>query len=137
MKNIYIKKSHSQVYKSKKKKKKTGKLCLIAKKLANFDSVMYNLNSNKLYFSENLSCVNENVAFKARKIKSKVFIHACFMKDGVAHSKLGEHGKCIKILHKSHFNSYILDFEEEEFDFFHDVSQEMNNSVLIWKITFL
>ena len=98
---------------------------------------MYNLNSNKLYFSENLSCVNGNVAFKARKIKSKVFIHACFMKDGVAHSKLGEHGKCIKILHKSHFNSYILDFEEEEFDFFHDVSQEMNNSVLIWKITFL
>ena len=42
--------------------------------------------------------------------------------------KLGEHDKAIKILHKNHFCKYILDCEEEE-DLFHDVSQEVNNSV--------
>ena len=90
---------------------------------------MYNLNSNKLYFSENLSHINDASINKVRKIKNKVLIHTCFTKDGVAHSKLGDNGKGVKILYKSHFNSYIFDFKEEEDDLFHDVSQEPNNSV--------
>ena len=37
--------------------------------------------------------------------------------------------KAIKILKKNHFCEYILDYEEEKEDLFHDVSQEVNNSV--------
>ena len=47
----------------------------------------------------------------------------------MVHIKLGEHVKAIKILHKNYFCKYILDHEEEEEDIFHDVSQEVNNSV--------
>ena len=37
--------------------------------------------------------------------------------------------KAIKILKKNHFCEYILDYEEEKEDLFHDVSQKVNNSV--------
>ena len=47
----------------------------------------------------------------------------------MVHIKLREHDKAIKILHKNHFCKYILDHEEEKEDLFHDVSQEVNNSV--------
>ena len=50
----------------------------------------------------------------------------------MAHIKLdehGEHGKGIKVLHKSHFSEHILDYEKEERYLLHDVFQEVNNSV--------
>ena len=43
--------------------------------------------------------------------------------------KLGEHDKTIKTPHKSDFCEHILGYEEEEEDLFHDVSQEVNNSL--------
>ena len=46
----------------------------------------------------------------------------------MVHIKLGEHDKAIKILHKNHFCTLILDYDEEGEDLFHDVSQEVNNS---------
>ena len=71
--------------------------------------------------------MNENIAFKARKLKRRGAIHGYFTRDGVVHIKLSEH-KAIRILHKNHFCMYILDHEEEEENLFH-VSQEVNNSV--------
>ena len=47
----------------------------------------------------------------------------------MVHIKLGEHDKAIKTLYKNHLCKYILDNQEEEEDLFHDVSQEVNNSV--------
>ena len=73
--------------------------------------------------------MNENIAFEARKLKRREAIHSCFTRDGVAHIKLSEHDKAIKMFHKNHFCEHILDYEEEEEDLFHDVSQEVNNSV--------
>ena len=58
--------------------------------------------------------MNENIAFEARKLKRRGAIHGYFTRDGVVHIKLGEHDKAIKILHKNHFCTYILDYEEEE-----------------------
>ena len=73
--------------------------------------------------------MNENIAFNARKLKGRGVIYGYFKRNGVVHIKLSEHDKAIKILHKNHFYKYILDYEEEEEDLFHDVSQEVNNSV--------
>ena len=57
-------------------------------------------------------------------------IHGFFAKDDVGHIKLSKHDNATNILHKNHFCNYILDFEEEEEDLFHDMSQEVNNSVI-------
>ena len=73
--------------------------------------------------------MNEDTAFEVRKLKRRGAIHGYFTRDGVVHIKLREHDKAIKILHKNHFCKYILDHEEEKEDLFHDVSQEVNNSV--------
>ena len=76
--------------------------------------------------------MNENIAFEARKLKRRGAIHGYCTRDGVVHVKLGEHDKTIKIFHKNHFCKYISDYEEEEEDLFHDVSQEVNNSVYFY-----
>ena len=73
--------------------------------------------------------MNENIAFEARKLKRRGAIHGYFTRDAVVHIKLGEHDKAIKIPHKNHFCKYILDYEEEKEDLFHDVSQEINSFV--------
>ena len=105
------------------------KALLNLKKFANFDNKTHQLSSsNKIFISENLSRMNENIAFEARKLKRRGAIHGYFTRDGVVHIKLGEHDKAIKILHKNHFCKYILDYEEEEGALFH-VSQEDNNSI--------
>ena len=93
------------------------------KKLANLDNEKHQLGSSTTIFISK----NENIAFKARKLKRRGAIHGYFTRDAVVHIKLSEHDKAIKILHKNHFCKYILDCEEEE-DLFH-VSQEVNNSV--------
>ena len=75
--------------------------------------------------------MNENIAFEARKLKRRGAIHGYCTRDGVVHVKLGEHDKTIKIFHKNHFCKYISDYEEEEEDLFHDVSQEVNNCLFL------
>ena len=73
--------------------------------------------------------MNENIAFESRKLERRGAIHGCFTRDDVVHIKVGEHNKVIKMLHKSYFSEHISDYEEEEEDLFHDVSQDVNNSV--------
>ena len=63
--------------------------------------------SNKIFIRENLSRVNDDSSFEVIKLKRRGVIHGCFTRDGMAHIKLdehGEHGKGIKVLHKSHFS---------------------------------
>ena len=106
------------------------KALLNRKKLVILDNEKHQLGSiNKIFISENLSWMNENIAFEARKLKRRGAIYGYFTRDGVVHIKLSKHDKVIKIFHKSHFCKCILDYEEEENDLFHDVSQEVNNSV--------
>ena len=88
------------------------------KKLANLDNEKHQLGSSTTIFISK----NENIAFKARKLKRRGAIHGYFRRDGVVHIKLSEHDKAIKILHKNHFCKYILDHDEEEEDLFHDVT---------------
>ena len=73
--------------------------------------------------------MDENIPFEARKLKRRRAIHGYFTRDGMVYIKLGEHDKAIKILDENHFCKYILYYEEEEEDLFHDVSQEVNNTV--------
>ena len=100
-----------------------------SQKLANLDDAKNKLSNNKIYISENLSNINENIAFEARKLKRKEAIHVCLKKDSVVHIKLGEHGKSIKTLDQSYFNNHILDCEDKDEDLFHEVSDEANNVI--------
>ena len=107
-----------------------NKALLNGKKLANLDNEKHQLGSNnKIFISENLSRVNENVAFEPRKLKTRGAIHCCFTRDGVVHIKLGVYDNAIKIIRKDHFCEHISDYEEEDEDLFHNVFQEVNNSV--------
>ena len=67
--------------------------------------------------------MNENIAFDARRLKRRGATYGYFTRHGVVHIKLSEHDKALKILHKNHFCKYVLDYEKEEEDLFHDVLQ--------------
>lgn len=76
--------------------------------------------------------INENISFEVIKLNRRDSIHGCLTRDGMVHIKLGEHrehGKGIKILHKSHFCERILNYKKEKEYLFHDVLQELKNSV--------
>ena len=103
---------------------------MVSQKEASLDNEKYQLGiSNRTFIRENVSQMNENIALETRKLTRRGVIHDCFTEDSVVHIKLNEHNKGIKIPHKSYFCEHILDYEEEEEDLFHGMSQEVNNSV--------
>ena len=77
------------------------KALLNQKKLANLDNEKHQLgSSNKIFISENLSRMNENVVFETRKLKRMGIIHGYFTRDGVVHIKLSKHDRPLKLFIK-------------------------------------
>ena len=73
------------------------KALLNRKKLSNLDNMKYNFrNSSKIFINENLTRVNENIAFQGRKLKRKGMVNACCTRNGVIHIKKSERSKPIK-----------------------------------------
>ena len=71
------------------------------KKLANLDNEKHQLgSSNKIFISENLSRMNENVVFETRKLKRMGTIHGYFTRDSVVHIKLSKHDRPLKLFIK-------------------------------------
>ena len=90
-------------------------------------------NSSKIFINENLTRVNENIAFKGRKLKIKGMVNACYTRNGVIHIKKSERSKPIKIYHMSEMYDLFPDFnfnhEEEVEDLFHDASHDASSLV--------
>lgn len=99
------------------------------KKVAYIIDAKYKLSINKIHMSGNLSNMNENIAFEAKKLKRKGDTHAWFKKESIVHIKLGEQGESIKIFHKSYFKIHCFDYKDKEKDFSHDVSKEISDVV--------
>ena len=107
------------------------KALLNRKKLSNLDNTKYNFsNSTKIFINENLTRMNESLAYEGRNLKRKGVISACYTRNGVVHVKKTEHSKADKIRHINDLyelfpNHVTMEVEEDEF---HDVSQVANES---------
>ena len=58
----------------------------------------FNLNTNNPFFiSENLTRMNESLAYQERKLKRNSLANACYTKDGIVTIKINERSKAIKM----------------------------------------
>ena len=64
------------------------KALLNKKKLSNLDHKKYNLSrSTKIFINENLTRMNESIAYEGRNLKRKGVTSACYTRNGVVHIK--------------------------------------------------
>ena len=97
------------------------------KKLRNVNSeTKYNFSrNNQIFINENLTRLNESLAFCGRKLKKNGVIHSSFTKDGVVHIKRTEQSKPLKVHHMNQLYDAFPEFkffEDDGSELYHDAS---------------
>ena len=107
-------------------RKHCKKALLNKKKLSNIKNNKFNFNAEaKLYINENLSPMNESIAFNCRKLKRSNIMHTCDTREGIVHIKQEESSKPFKIFHISKLYELFPNFV-----FVNDEKGDVNTSVL-------
>ena len=105
-------------------RKHCKKALLNRRKLQNLDKEKHSFSQNtKVFINENLTVMNENIAFNGRKLKRSGLVYACFTIDGIVRIKKSENSKPLKVFMKNLpelFPDFNFDVDE---DLFHDASQ--------------
>ena len=97
-------------------RKHCKKALLNRRKLENLDKEKHGFSQNiKVFINENLTLMNENIAFNGRKLKQSGLVHACFTIDG----------KPLKVFHMKNLHELFPDFNfDVDEDLFLDASQD-------------
>ena len=74
-------------------------LCIIKINFSKSRKNTFNPNSNPFFISENLTRMNESLAYQGRKLKLNNLVNACYIRDGIITIKINERSKAIKIHH--------------------------------------
>ena len=107
-------------------RKHCKKALLNKKKLSNINNNKFNFNvETKLYINENLTSMNESIAFNCRKLKRSNIIHTYYTREGIVHIKQVESSEPFKIFHISKLYDPFPDFV-----FVDDEKGDVNTSVL-------
>ena len=85
----------------------------------------FNPKNNPFFISENLTRMNEQLAYQGRKLKRNNLVHACYTRDGIVTIKINDHSKAIKIHHMKDLWDLFpnFDFDDEPF---HDASPDVS-----------
>ena len=113
-------------------RKNCKKVLFNKKKLGSIDCSKHNFMQNtKIFVNENLTPMNESIAYNCRKLKCSGLIHGCFSRDGTVRIKRQEKDRPVKIFHMDKLHGLFPDFNfgdaEDEDDIFLDASQVVNN----------
>ena len=108
-------------------RKHCKKALLNRRKLQNLDKEKHSFSQNtKVFINENLTVMNENIAFNGRKLKRSGLVHACFTIDGIVCIKKSENSKLLKVFHMKKLGELLPDFNfDVDEDLFHDASQDV------------
>ena len=85
----------------------------------------FNKNNNSFFISENLTRVNESLAFRGRKLKRNNLVSACYTRDGIVTIKINERSKAVKVHHMNDLLELFPDFDFED-EPFHDASPDVS-----------
>ena len=106
-------------------RKHCKKALLNRRKLQNIDKEKHGFSQKAKIFNENLTLMNENIAFNGRKLKQSGLVHACFTNDGIVRIKKLENSKPLKVFHMKNSHELFPDFNfDVDEDLFHDASQD-------------
>ena len=85
----------------------------------------FNTNNNHFFISENLTRMNESLAYQGRKLKHNNLLNACYTRDGIVTIKINKSSKAIKIHHMNDLLELFPDFDFED-ELFHDASPDVS-----------
>ena len=107
-------------------RKHCKKALLNRRKLQNLDKEKHGFSQNtKVFINENLTLINESIAFNGRKLKRSGLVHVCFTNDGIVRIKESENSKSLKVFHMKNLRELFSDFNFDiDEDLFHEVSQD-------------
>ena len=90
---------------------------LFKKKLGKIDSRNHNFSSStKKFASENLTPMNESVAYNCVMLKCNGLIHGCLSRDGIIRIKRDERARPVKIYHMEKLHQLFPDFDFGDVD---------------------
>ena len=115
-------------------RKNCKKVLFNKKKLISIDCSKHSFTQNiKIFAHENLTPMNESIAYNCRKLKRSGLIYGCFLRDDIVRIKHREKDRPMKIFHMDKLHGLFPDFDfvnaDDEDDTFLDASQVMNDSV--------
>ena len=82
-------------------------------------------NKKKLSQLENLTRMNESLAYQGRKLKHNELVNACYTRDGIVTAKINERSKAIRIHHMNNLLKLFLNFDFED-EPSHDTSPDVS-----------
>ena len=84
-----------------------------------------------IFVNENLTPMNESIAFNCRKLKRSGLIHACYSRNGNVYIKENETSRTFKVFHLGKLISLSPDHfqNNDENDQYHNVSVDANSSL--------
>ena len=85
----------------------------------------FNSNNNPFFISENVTRINESLAYQGRKLKRNSVVNACYTRDGIVTIKINERSKTIKIHHINDLQELFTNFDFED-EPFHDASPDVS-----------
>ena len=82
-----------------------------------------------IFVNENLTPMNETIAYNCRKLKRSGLIYACYSRNGIVYIKENETSNPIKVFNLSKLISLFPDHfrNNDENDQYHDVSIDANS----------
>ena len=106
-------------------RKNCEKVLANKKKLLKLNNEKHNFHAGtNIFVNENLTPMNETIAFNCRKLKHSGLIHACYSRNGIVYIKANETSRTINVFHLGKLISFFPDHlqNNDENDQYHDVS---------------
>ena len=75
-----------------------------------------------MFISENLTRMNESLAYRGRKLKCNNLVNACFTRDGIVTIKISDCSKAIKVYQMNDLLDLFPDFDFDDDESFHNAS---------------
>ena len=113
-------------------RKNCEKVLATEKKLLKLSHEKHNFHAGtNIFVNENLTPMNETIAYNCRKLKRSCLIHACYSRNGIVCIKENETSRPIKLFHLVKLISFFPDHfqNNDENDQYHDVSVDANSSL--------
>ena len=84
-----------------------------------------------IFVNENLTPMNETIAYNCRKLKRGGLIHACYSRNGIVYIKENETSRPIRVFHLDKLISLFPEHfrNNDENDQYHDLSGDANSSL--------
>ena len=78
-----------------------------------------------MFISENLTRMNESLAYQGRKLKRNNFVNACYTRDGTVTIKISDRSKAIKVYHMICWTSFQISIFDDD-EPFHNASPDVS-----------